>query len=413
MRRAPRGERLHIGILGRRNAGKSSVLNALVRQSVSIVSERAGTTTDPVEKPMELLPLGPVLFIDTAGLDDTGELGRLRVERSRKVLDRTDLAVLVADGDRWDDFETGLLDQLGELGVPVVVAFNKTDRAEPSPAAVAAAGDRRAPVVRVSALTGAGMDDLAEALIRLAPDDFVNAPPLLGDLVRAGDLAVLVTPIDKEAPKGRLILPQVQVIRDLLDHGALCVVTREKELKDALGRLSAPPALVVTDSQAFREVAETVTAEVPLTSFSILFARYRGDLAEYARGAAAIARLRPGDRVLVAEACAHHPIGDDIGRVKIPAWLRQAVGGDLAFTHVQGHDFPADLAPYRLAVQCGACMQNRREVLTRITRCRAAGLPVTNYGMAIAWSLGIFERALGPFPAALRAFNGERSLPAS
>ncbi|MBP7866013.1 MAG: [FeFe] hydrogenase H-cluster maturation GTPase HydF [Acidobacteria bacterium] len=411
MRRAPRGERLHIGILGRRNAGKSSVLNALVRQSVSIVSERAGTTTDPVEKPMELLPLGPVLFIDTAGLDDTGALGRLRVERSRRVLDRTDLAVLVADGDRWDAFETGLLDRLGELGIPVVVAFNKADRIEPSPAATADVAARKAPGVRVSALTGAGMDDLAEALIRLAPDDFVNAPPLLGDLVRAGDLVVLVTPIDKEAPRGRLILPQVQVLRDLLDHGALAVVAREKELAGALGRLTASPALVVTDSQAFREVAEAVPAEVPLTSFSILFARYRGDLAEYTRGAVAIGRLKPGDRVLVAEACTHHPIGDDIGRVKIPKWLGQAVGGDLDFTHVQGHDFPADLAPYRLAVQCGACMQNRREVLSRIARCRAAGLPVTNYGMAIAWSLGIFERALGPFPVALRVFRGEHPHP--
>jgi [FeFe] hydrogenase H-cluster maturation GTPase HydF len=393
--------RLHIGLFGRRNVGKSSLLNAMTRQEVSIVSETAGTTTDPVEKPMELLPIGPVLFIDTAGIDDVGALGEQRVERTRKVFDRTDVGLIVAQAEEWGEFEEGLLAELTGRKLPVVVVFNKIDVAEPSSRTVESLGERGVPFVRTVASRAEGIADLREALIRSAPEDFINAPAIIGDLVPPGELVVLVVPIDKEAPKGRLILPQVQTIRDLLDGDAYCMVVKERELRDALERLKRPPALVVTDSQAFLKVAADTPNEVPMTSFSILFARYKGDLCELTRGALAIDDLRPGDRMLIAEACSHHPITEDIGRVKIPRWLTQYVGGKLEITMTQGHDFPPDLASYKLVVHCGACVQNRREMLSRILQCRRAGVPVTNYGLCIAYSLGIFERALAPFPAAM------------
>ena len=260
-------------------------------------------------------------------------------------------------------------------------------------------------VVRTVALRQEGILDLREALVRAAPEEFINTPAIVGDLVPAGELVVLVVPIDLEAPKGRLILPQVQSIRDILDNDAYCMVVKERELRDALERLNRPPALVVTDSQAFLKVAGDTPPEIPLTSFSILFARFKGDLPEFVRGAVAIDTLRPGDRVLIAEACSHHPMGEDIGRVKIPRWLTQYVGGKLEFTNVQGHDYPEDLSPYKMVVHCGACMWNRREMLSRLLRCRKAGVPVANYGMTIAYTLGIFERALGPFPAALETYR--------
>ena len=402
---APKGLRLHIAILGRRNVGKSSLLNAMTRQQVSIVSAVAGTTTDPVEKPMELLPIGPVLFIDTAGIDDAGALGALRVERTRLVLERTEIALLVAAAGDWGDFEAGLLQELQERKIPVIIVFNKADLGQPEAGLLQSLADRQVPCVQTTAATGAGILDLRQALIQTVPADFLNPPTILGDLVPPGELAVLVVPIDTEAPKGRLIVPQVQSIRDLLDNDACCLVVKERELRQALDRLRMPPALVVTDSQAFLKVAADTPDGVPLTSFSILFARYKGDLVEFARGAAAIDALRSGDRVLIAEACSHHPIGEDIGRVKIPRWLRQYVGGRIEFEHVQGHDLPADLSPYRLVVHCGCCVWNRREVLARLLQCRRQGVPITNYGIAIAASLGILDRALGPFPAALNAYR--------
>jgi [FeFe] hydrogenase H-cluster maturation GTPase HydF len=399
----PKGFRLHIGLFGRRNVGKSSLLNALTRQDVSIVSDIAGTTTDPVEKPMELLPLGPVLFIDTAGIDDVGALGEMRVARTKQVFDRTDLGVIIVSPDSWSEFEEELLSEFASREIPTIVVFNKVDLAEPPIPLLDRFKAAKVPVVRTVAVKGEGILDLREALIRAAPEDFINAPSILGDLVPAGELAVLVVPIDLEAPKGRLILPQVNAIRDVLDNDAYCMIVKERELRDALDRLNRPPSIVVTDSQAFLKVAGDTPSDVLMTSFSIVFARYRGDLLGFVRGALAIDELKPGDRVLIAEACSHHPIGEDIGRVKIPRWLTQFVGGKLEFTHVQGHDFPDDVTPYDLIVHCGACMWNRREMLSRMVRCRKAGVPITNYGVAIAYSLGIFERALGPFPAALEA----------
>ena len=406
---APKGLRLHIGLFGRRNVGKSSLLNAITRQQVSIVSDVAGTTTDPVEKPMELLPVGPVLFIDTAGIDDTGALGSLRVQKTRQVLDRTDLGVVVAEAGEWGEFEEQLLKLLGEHHLPRIVVFNKTDLAEPDRALLERLAKEKVRAVRTVASSGQGILDFRQALLDAAPDDFVNTPTILADLVGPGELAVLVVPIDKEAPKGRLIVPQVQAIRDLLDHDAYCMVVKERELSHALARLKKPPKLVVTDSQVFLKVAANTPAGVKLTSFSILFARYKGDLNEQVRGTLAIERLKPGDRVLIAEACAHHPIAEDIGRVKIPRWLTQFVGGKLEFQHVQGHDFPEDLSPYSLIVHCGACMWNRREMLTRLLACRRAQVPITNYGLTIAYSLGIFERALEPFPAALEVYRNHRA----
>ncbi len=405
MHTAPKGMRLHIGLFGRRNVGKSSLLNAITRQEAALVSKIAGTTTDPVEKPMELLPLGPVLFIDTAGIDDVGALGEMRIARTRAVFDRTDLGVLVTADGEWGRFEADLLEALTHRGIPVIVVMNKVDQAGADASLVARLAEREIPLIQTSAFTGEGIVELRQQLIKKTPADFIAGTAIISDLVGPGETAILVVPIDKEAPKGRLILPQVQTIRDLLDGDSLCLVVKERELRQALAQLKTPPKLVVTDSQAFLKVAADVPPDVPLTSFSILFSRYKGDLLTQVEGAMAIDRLQPGDRVLMAEACSHHPIGEDIGTVKIPRWLTQYVGGKLEFTHVQGHDFPEDLAEYNLVIQCGSCMLNRREVLNRIIHCREAGVPITNYGLAISLSLGIFARGLSPFPAALERLN--------
>ena len=370
--KTPKGMRLHIGLFGRRNVGKSSLLNAITRQQVSIVSAFAGTTTDPVEKPMELLPLGPVLFIDTAGIDDAGAVGDLRVARTRAVFERTDLGIVVTDG-TWGDYEQAIVAALAERSTPVVVVVNKSDLGAPAPELRAALESPPLPWVATSATAGQGLLELRQALIDHCPPEFLAEPVLLGDLVGPGDLAVMVVPIDKEAPKGRLILPQVQSIRDLLDNDALALVVKERELRSALERLTVPPALVITDSQAFLKVAADTPPTVPLTSFSILFSRFKGDLVSQTVGALAIDDLKPGDRVLIAEACTHHPIGEDIGRVKIPRWLTQYVGGKLEFTIAAGHDYPEDLSPFRLIIHCGACSFNRKAMLGRILKARAAG----------------------------------------
>jgi len=401
MQRTPQGLRLHIGLFGQRNVGKSSLLNAITDQTVSIVSEIAGTTTDPVRKPMELRPLGPVLFVDTAGIDDEGALGSLRVDRTRKVLERTDLGVIVSEAGRWCEFEERLLAEMSGLGIPVIAVFNKRDLARPSSALREGLESNGLSVVETSAPAGIGIPDLRQALLDKAPADFVNQTTILADLVGPGETTVLVTPIDKEAPRGRLIMPQVQSIRDLLDHDRWCVVVQDAQLRDALRSLARPPRLVVTDSQAFERVAAIVPREVLLTSFSILFSRFKGDLTAQAQGAMSINSLRPGDRVLIAEACSHHPIEDDIGRVQIPRKLEQQAGGKLEIDFVRGHDLPDDLSPYRLVIHCGACTFNRREMLGRILRCQQSGVPISNYGLTLAYTLGILGRALEPFPGTL------------
>lgn len=405
MQPTPRSLRLHIGLFGRRNVGKSSLLNAITRQQVSIVSNFAGTTTDPVEKPMELLPLGPVLFVDTAGVDDEGALGELRIERTKAVFERVDLGLIVTEAGAWGEFEQKLLEELKGRKVPVLVVFNKSDLHVASEGEKSRFEAEGCPTVSISAAKGEGMAQLREALLKLAPADFFDNRRLVSDLVPPGETAILVVPIDKEAPKGRLILPQVMSIRDLLDGESLALVCQERELKNAIENLKRPPALVVTDSQAFLKVAADVPKDIPMTSFSVLMSRFQGDLAEQVRGTLGIEKLKGGDRVLIAETCSHHPIGEDIGRVKIPRWLTQYVGAKLELVHVQGRDFPSDLSPYQLIVHCGNCTGNRREMLSRLHRSREAGVPMTNYGLTIAYSLGIFERALTPFPEAQEVFQ--------
>ena len=403
--RSPKSFRLHIGIFGRRNAGKSSILNALTHQEVSIVSEIAGTTTDPVEKPMELLPLGPVLFIDTAGIDDSGLLGDMRVSKTYAVFDRTDLGVIISSYDAWGDFEHIIMKEFRKREIPFIVVFNKIDLSPENLDISSQLDSIGIEYVNTAASSGTGIEKLRQLLLKMAPAGFINRQAILADLVGPGEMAVLVVPIDKEAPKGRLILPQVQSIRDLLDHHSFCMVVKEHELTSALSILNKKPRLVVTDSQAFLKVAADTPADIPLTSFSILFARFQADLNEMVRGAMTIDELRPGDKVLVAEACTHHPIEEDIGTVKIPAWLNQYVGGGLDIQNMRGRDFPSNIGDFRLIIHCGACMWNRREMLSRIMKARQAGVPITNYGLTIAYSLGIFERALEPFPQALEIFR--------
>ncbi len=392
-----RALRLHIGLFGRRNVGKSSLLNAITRQSVSIVSSYAGTTTDPVEKPMELQPLGPVVFIDTAGLDDEGALGAQRIEKSKLVFERCDIACIICGEEGWGSFEQALFETFEKRSLPTIIIFNKQDLS-------LADGDfsrgEKVPVIYTSVQTdteATGLEQLREALVQQAPEDVLQPPSILGDLLPAGGLVVFVVPIDMEAPKGRLIMPQVQAIRDTLDNDAMSLVVKERELAPALDRLKIPPDLVVTDSQSFLKVSADVPDTIPLTSFSILMARFKGDLQTLADGARAIENLRAGDRVLIAESCSHHPIGEDIGRVKIPRWLTQYVGGKLSIEHAQGRTFPEDLSEFKLVIHCGSCTFNRRSMLNRICTCRGAGVPITNYGMAIAYSLGIFPRALRCF----------------
>lgn len=401
MTTTPKGFRLHLGIFGRRNAGKSTLLNLAAGQQVSIVSDTPGTTTDPVEKPMEFIPMGPVVWIDTAGIDDAGDLGELRTARARGIMERVDLAIIVFVG-RWGEYEENLHAEFSGRGVPVVAVANKIDSVPLEAEAGVPEGLR---LVRMAAGRGEGLEELRQAILALAPAEFVESPAILRDLVAPGSLVVLVTPIDKEAPKGRMILPQVQALRDVLDGDCRALVAKETHLAEALADLKQPPQLVVTDSQAFKEVALVVPEAVPLTGFSVLFARAKGDLAVFAAGAAAIDGLRDGDEVLVAESCTHHQEDDDIGRVKLPALLRKKSGADLRFRFVSGHDFPEDLGRSALVLHCGACMTNRRAVLSRIARVRAAGVPIVNYGIAIAQCLGLLERALGPFPAALAAFR--------
>lgn len=399
MLNTPRGNRLHIAIFGRRNAGKSSLINALTNQDIALVSAVPGTTTDPVYKAMEILPIGPVVLIDTAGIDDEGELGALRVKKSRAVLKKADLVLLVMDaGNQVSQHEAMIAELCREKGVPLVGVLNKSDLNKAAEEQKKKYHEKLGiePVV-VSAFTGAGLLELKLAIIAAAPDAW-DERTIVGDLLQPGDLAVLLVPIDKAAPKGRLILPQVQTIRDILDHHALSLVVMEGELKEALAQIAGKPKIVITDSQAFLSAAKETPPTVLLTSFSILFARYKGDLAALVNGAKAMDSLRPGDKVLLAEACTHHRVEGDIGRVKIPALLRQAVGGELEFSWSSGYGFPENLAEYRLVIHCGGCMINRREMLARIAQAQQAGVPIVNYGVAIAHLMGILPRSLSPFP---------------
>ncbi len=387
----PSGERLSIAFFGCRNAGKSSLVNAVTGQDLSVVSDIGGTTTDPVKKAMELLPIGPVMIIDTPGFDDTGALGEKRVESAKKILRACNVAVLVTDALRQpNECEAQLVSLFKERGIPYLTVKNKSDLLEAVPR-------NSKSTVYTSALTGQGIEQLKETLAALyePPEKPVR---LVGDLISAGDTVVLVTPIDSAAPKGRMILPQQQAIRDTIDSGAIAVVTRETELLQTLDALKAPPALVVTDSQAFAYVSEVVPLSVPLTSFSILMARYKGFLGAAVKGAKVIDELKDGDRVLISEGCTHHRQCDDIGTVKLPRWLRERTGARLELQWSSGGGFPQDLSPFKLIIHCGGCMLNPAELKYRMDSAARQGVAFTNYGTAIAYMNGILERTIAPLP---------------
>lgn len=389
--------RLHIGIFGKTNVGKSSLLNRITNQDVSIVSNIAGTTTDVVEKTMELLPIGPVNFLDTAGINDSTALSSERIEKTMKIINRTDVAIVVCDYNGIDDYERNLIEKFNELKIPFMIFINKTDEKSPSDSIIKDLKNYTKHILLSSVKT----DDLIvfkikELLVKLLPEDFVNSPKIVGDLIPQGSTVILVIPIDKEAPKGRIILPQVQTLRDLLDNNCVSIVVKETELKSAIDNLKIAPSLVVTDSQAFKNVSEIVPENIPLTSFSILFARLKGDLNAFSQGAKSIEKLQDGDRVLILESCTHHAIEDDIGRVKIPNLLRKKTGKNLIIDNIAGHDFP-DISKYKLIIHCGACMTNRREVLSRILLASENNVPITNYGICISYCLGILPRALKIF----------------
>ncbi|MBQ9997281.1 MAG: [Clostridia bacterium] len=384
-------ERLHIGFFGLRNAGKSSVVNAVTGQALSLVSDVKGTTTDPVKKAMELLPLGPVVIIDTPGIDDEGELGRMRVNRAMQTLNLTDLAVLVVDAVKGlSDMDRTLTASFEAKKIPHIIAYNKSDLLDTIPEA-------GANEIYVSAADGTNIHELREKMGQLVKTE-ENRKRIVADLLEPNDFVVLVTPIDKAAPKGRLILPQQQTIRDILDAGAVSVVTRDSELPQTLEKLGSNVKMVITDSQAFGRVSRDVPRDIPLTSFSILMARYKGDLAEAVRGAAKLDDLQDGDIVLISEGCTHHRQCEDIGTVKMPNWIRKHTGKEITFEFTSGGEFPEDLSKYALVVHCGGCMLNEREMKSRIRHSLDCDVPITNYGIAIAHMHGILTRSIEPFP---------------
>ena len=401
MNETPGAERVHISFFGRRNAGKSSVLNAVTGQDLAVVSEVYGTTTDPVHKAMELLPLGPVVVTDTPGIDDGGELGALRVKKSWQVLNRTDVAVLVVDGERGlSEEDRKLAKRIEEKGLPLVVVYNKADLLLDRN--ISPLGQIQ-PLL-VSARTGEGITALKEELARLGRGQ-ENGRRIVADLLNPSDFTVLVVPIDSAAPKGRLILPQQQTIRDVLEVGATAIVVRDTELRETLENVGKRPKLVITDSQAFGQVAKDTPRDILLTSFSILFARYKGNLASVVAGAKALDWIKDGDAILISEGCTHHRQCDDIGSVKIPRWIREFTGVEPKFVFTSGTEFPDDLSPYRLIVHCGGCMLNEKEMKYRL-RCAAdQGIPMTNYGILIAYMKGILARSVEAFPEIARTLT--------
>ncbi|WP_300670329.1 [FeFe] hydrogenase H-cluster maturation GTPase HydF [Desulfoluna sp.] len=395
--KAPKGVRLVITLTGRRNAGKSSLINAICGEEIAIVSEIPGTTTDPVARHHELLPLGPATFYDTAGLDDEGPLGELRIQAARKVLFRTDVAVVVAGEEGITAYEKEIIEELRRLDISFLVALNKKDLRKDVEADLYWCNDQGIQALSVSAQGGDGVRELKEALIAMAPEEFRQEPLLVRDLVNEGDWVVCVVPIDLAAPKGRLILPQVMVLRDILDADAVGLVVKERELEATLANMGKKPALVITDSQAVLEVAADVPDEIPMTTFSTLMARYKGDLKILVDGADMLDNLKDGDTILMGEACSHHQVDDDIGRVKIPHWITQYTGLNVNFEFYAGHDFPENLEKYALAIHCGGCMLNRTAMLRRIRECQRRGVPITNYGVAISKVQGLLNRVIKPF----------------
>ncbi|MBE6574133.1 MAG: [FeFe] hydrogenase H-cluster maturation GTPase HydF [Ruminococcaceae bacterium] len=385
----PSGERIHIGFFGMRNAGKSSLVNSVTGQELSVVSAYKGTTTDPVKKAMELLPLGPVLIIDTPGLDDEGELGELRVKKAKEALKSTDIAVLTVDSQKGlCELDRELIADLKKSGIPYIIAYNKSDIKK-----IRTEADNE---ISVSTLTGENIRELKEKIAALAPKKELKY--IVADLIEPKEIVVLVVPIDESAPKGRIILPQQQTLREILDTGAIAMVCQDDELPETLKALAKKPKLVITDSQVFGKVSKMVPEDITLTSFSILFARYKGDLEELVRGAAALKELCNGDRVLISEGCTHHRQCNDIGSVKMPNWIKKFSSAEIDITLTSGGEFPEDLSPYKVIVHCGGCMLNEAQMKSRIDAAKKAGVPIVNYGVAIAHMNGILKKTLAPFP---------------
>jgi [FeFe] hydrogenase H-cluster maturation GTPase HydF len=413
MQNTPKSLRLHIALFGRTNVGKSSFLNYIAGQDTAITSPIPGTTTDVVEKAMELLPLGPVVFADTAGLDDKSELGSKRIQKTEKVFDRADIITLLCEAGSWDENEERIVEEAKRRDTPLIIVINKTDTNKPDREFTERLMNTCKRVIECSCVTPEArqktLGAFKSALIDCCPDDFVQPPPLVSDLVSPGGICMLIVPIDLQAPKGRLILPQVQTIRDVLDNDASTIVVKEREYSYMLSLLNKKPDVVICDSQVVMKMVADTPSDIACTTFSILFSRLKGDMLEMARGAAAIDRLQDGSKVLIAEACTHHAAADDIGRVKIPRWLRQYIGAELDIEVYAGRDYPENLEEFSLVIHCGSCMLNRRETLSRIQLASEAGVPVTNYGMCISYTQGVLERVLSPFPAALEAFQEEKS----
>lgn len=387
----PKANRLHITILGKRNVGKSSLINSITNQPLSVVSETPGTTTDPVSKAMELLPIGPVVFVDTAGIDDTGDLGELRIEKTKLALEKTDLAILAFNATDVDiSYEKELYNTLKQRKIPTIGVINKIDLGKENINVFK--NEFSIPFVEVSAKDNLNIIKFKQSIIDNAPIDF-EMPTIVGDIVKPKDKVILVAPQDIQAPKGRLILPQVQVIRDLLDNDCMALTIKDTELSDLLDSLNCKPSLIITDSQVFKKVNEIIPSDIRLTSFSILLARYKGDLKTFVNGASVIDDLKPGDNILIAEACTHHPKDGDIAREKLPKLLEKKAGGKVNVTNITGVDFPKDLSKYKLIIQCGSCMFTRRQLLSRLEHVKAQNIPITNFGVALAKLNGILNRA--------------------
>ncbi|MFL0250043.1 [FeFe] hydrogenase H-cluster maturation GTPase HydF [Clostridium neuense] len=404
----PKGDRLHIALFGKTNAGKSSIINAITSQNIALVSEVKGTTTDPVYKAMELLPIGPVMLIDTAGLDDESNLGELRKAKTLEVLNKTDIALMIIDGTKGlTDYDKDMLSKIKSKNIPIIGVLNKIDKLDKTKINIPLyEKETGISFVSVSSFTGEGIKELKSAIIKLVPEN-EDKFKIVGDLISPSDFVILVTPIDKAAPKGRLILPQQQTIRDILESDAMAIVTKEFELRETLAGLSKKPKMVITDSQVFLKVSADTPKDILMTSFSILMARHKGDLTELVKGAKAIENLKNGDKILISEACTHHRQSDDIGKVKIPRWLRQKTGKKLEFDFSSGFSFPENIKDYALIVHCAGCMLNRKAMMFRINEARAQNVPIVNYGVLIAYVQGILPRALKPFPGANMIFNEE------
>ncbi len=409
MLKAPKSLRLQIGLFGRTNVGKSTFLNYVTNQDVSITSPVPGTTTDVVEKAMELLPIGPVLFLDTAGVDDKSELSGLRLDKTKNIFKRSDIFVLITESGAWSEYEEHIISESKKENTPVLIVINKADINIPDNVFLEKIKQASSRVMVVSSTDKENQDksihEFKRNIIEIVPADFLNPPPIIGDLMPANGLAVLIVPIDLEAPKGRIILPQVQTIRDALDYNQMSLIVKESEYTASLNKLKKAPEIVVCDSQVVDKMVAQTPENVPCTTFSILFARIKGNLKDAVRAINVVNALSAGDRVLIAESCSHHPIEDDIGRVKIPKWLKNYTKKDIIFDSCAGRDFPADLSSYKLIIQCGGCMITRREMLSRIEKAKAQAVAMTNYGVCISFLQGVLKRVISPFPDTVSVFN--------